>query len=263
MTEYYFLVSLLPSLEIGRVPGMAFPELKDFISMNVTPRDQRRISHFLRLLDMENLRAYWAEEPCDPRGTLSQDELASALVNGQWSANEPFPFYLQDYLAKYPSTEERLSYFPFLMSQFLSLEAEEEGFIKKFFTFQREMMWVLVGFRAKKLGRDVIAELQYEDISDPILMQIIAQKDAPTYEPPFEYKELKPIFEEYGNTPLDLHKALYEYQFNKIIELWGGSLFTLDRILNYMARLILCERWLELDGTKGIEVIDTIEREIR
>jgi hypothetical protein len=120
----------------------------------------------------------------------------------------------------------------------------------------------MAGFRAKKLGRDVAVEFQYEDPTDPIVAQILAQRDAPAYEPPFEYKELKPIFEEFGDSPLELNRAIFEYQFNHIIELWGGELFSLERILNYMARLILVERWLELDVQKGIKVVDTIEKEI-
>ncbi|MBI3900942.1 MAG: DUF2764 family protein, partial [Chlamydiia bacterium] len=77
-----------------------------------------------------------------------------------------------------------------------------------------------------------------------------------------EYKELKPIFEEFGESPFELYKSLCEYQFDHIVELWGGEIFTLDRILNYMARLILVERWLELDVQKGIKIVDAIEKEI-
>ncbi len=264
MTEYYFLASLLPPLEIGHVPGLGFTELKELLRTNLTSGDLERVTHFLRWIDLENLRSFWAKQPFDPRGNVRENEMEQALINVQWPVGEEFAPYLQDYLEKYHSTEERLQHFSLLMSQFFAQFMEgEEGFLKDFFTFQREMRLVLVGFRTKKLGKDVALELQYEDPTDPIVAQVLAQKDAKVYEPPFEYKELRPIFEEYGETPLDLHRALYEYQFNHIVELWGGDLFTLDRILNYMARLILCERWLELDVQKGIQVIDTIEKGIQ
>lgn len=264
MTEYYFLASLLPPLEIGRVPGLGFPELKELLRNNLTEEDQMRVRRFLRLIDLENLRSYWAGEPFDPRGNLNREEMEQALLNVQWPVGEEFPLFLQDYLNKYHTNEERLRHFPLLLSQFFELHMENEtGFLKDYYIFLREMQLVKVGFRAKKLGRDVAVELQYEDPADPIVAQILAQKDAKTYEPPFEYKELKPIFEQFGNSPQDLHKALNEYQFNQIVEIWGGEIFSLDRILNYMARLILVEKWLELDVQKGIEVIDTIEKEIK
>ncbi len=264
MTEYYFIASLLPPLEIGHVPGLGFPELKELVRINLTDVDQRRVWRFLRFIDLENLRSFWAKEPFDPRGNLNSHEMEQALLDFQWPNGEDFPLFLQDYLNKYHSNEDRLEYFPLLMSLFFQYQMEDqEGFLKDFYNFQREMRLVMVGFRAKKLGRDVAVELQYEDATDPIVAQILAQKDAKVYEPPFEYKELKPIFEEYGDSPQDLHKAVYTYQFNHIVELWGGDIFTLNRLLNYVARLILCERWLDLDVQKGIQVIDTIQKEIQ
>lgn len=263
MTEYYFLASLLPPLEIGHVPALGFKELKVLLETNLTAPDKVYVRKLLRLIDLENLRAYWAKEPFDPRGNVQEDQMEQALLNVQWPVGEEFPYYLQDFLSKYHSVEDRLVHFPLLMTLFFEYEIEnEKGFIREFFTFQREMRLVMLGFRAKKLGRQVAAELQYEDVSDPIVAQILAQKDAKTYEPPFEYNELKPIFEEFSESPLELYKAIYTYQFNHIIELWGGEIFTLDRILNYLARLILVERWLELDIQKGIQVVDMIERKI-
>lgn len=263
MTEYYFLASLLPPLEIGHLPSLGFPELKRLLDTNLTRNDRKKMREFLSLIDLENLRAFWAKEPFDPRGTLNEEQMEQALIDHRWPSGEPFADYLSDYLEKYGLADERLLHFPQLMSQFFNYKsAHETGFLRDFFAFQRDMRLVMVGFRAKKLGRDVAVELQYEDSTDPIVAQILAQRDASTYEPPFEYKELRPIFEEFSDSPLDLYKAIFEYQFNHIIELWGGEYFSLDRILNYTARLILVERWLELDVQKGIKIVDSIEKEI-
>lgn len=265
MTEYYFLASLLPPLDIGHIPAIGFTELMALMQMNLTEEDKAKVKLFLRLIDFENLRAYWAEEPFDVRGNIrTNEEMEEALLHSQWGSLERFPYFLQDFLDKYTSREERLEFFPILMSRFFDYYTEDEsGFLSDYFLFQREMRLVMVGFRAKKIGRDVAFELQYEDPTDPIVAQILAQKDAKVYEPPFEYKELKPIFEEFADAPLDLHKAIVEYQFDTIVERWGGEIFSIDRILSYLARLILCERWLELDMKKGIEIIDFIEKEIK
>ncbi len=264
MTEYYFLASLLPPLEIGHVPGLGFKELKVLLDANLTGGDQEIVQQFLRVLDLQNFRAYWGGEPLDPRGNVRASEIEQTLLEFQWPNGEEFPDYLRDYLEKYHSPAERFMHFGWLMGDFFTHQIEQQfGFLRNYFAFQREMRLVLVGFRAKELGRDVSLELQYEDPKDPLVAQILAQKDSKVYEPPFEYKDLKPIFDEYGHSPLELHKALTEYEFNQIVELWGGELFALDRILNYMARLVLVERWLELDVQKGIQVIDTIEKGIK
>lgn len=263
MNEYFFLASLLPPLEIGHVPTLGFIEFKTLMNENLSRKDLQKVRKFLHLIDLENLRALFADQPFDPRGNYTRDQMNQALIDYAWEGGEPFPPYLTDYLEKYRGKEERLQHFPLLMTRFFEYEIEHNsGFVKDYFAFQRELRLVLLGFRAQKLGKNVAEELQYEDGSDPIVAQILAQGDGKTYEPPFEYKELKIIFEAYSNSPLEMHKALYEYQFKHIIELWGTEPFTIDRILNYLARLILVERWLELDVQKGIQIVDRIEKEI-
>lgn len=264
MTEYYYVASLLPQLDIGHVPALSFADLKDILKINLNKEDYKLVQRFLRMIDLENLRSYWAGEPIDPRGNFNANEIEHALVDVRWPNGDEFPQYLLDYLDKYRTNDERLHNFSILMNDFLQDEIEKkDGFLQEYFEFQREWRLVMTGFRAKKLGRDVIKELQFEDVNDPIVAQIIAQKDAKVYEPPFEYKELKPIFEAYADSPLELHRALYEYQFNHIIEVWGGELFSMNRILSYMAQLLIVERWLELDVQQGINIVDEIEGKIQ
>ncbi|MCH9610900.1 MAG: hypothetical protein S4CHLAM81_05290 [Chlamydiales bacterium] len=264
MREYYFLAALLPQLEIGHVPTLGVAELKELLQVNVSKEDLALAKRFLRQIDIENFRAFWAKEPLDPRGNLNRDEIEQAIEDQMWSEQEPFPDYLVDYLSRYLEENDRISHFHHLLVDYFASEEEEnEGFLGEYFAFARQWQLVMVGFRAKKLGKDIAKELQFEDATDPIVAQILAQKDAPNFEPPFEYKELRPIFEEHIESPLRLHQALYAYQFAEIVERWGEAIFTIDRILNYLARLILVERWMELDVQKGISVIDTIEEGVK
>lgn len=261
MKEYYFLASLLPQLEIGHVPKLGFKELKELIAINVKPEDSARFEQLLRLVDLENLQALWQDLPLDPRGNLSKEGLIVALDQGGWTESDPFENCLRDYLEKYKEKQERLKHFSRLLAHFC-LEKREtlEGFLKGYYSFQYEMRWIVAAFRAKKQGIDLARELQYEESSDPLIAQILAQKDAPSFEPPYEYKELKPLFEAYVEEPMELHKALVSYQFDFMITLWGGELFTIDRVLNYAARLLLVERWQALDSQAGMKVLDTLER---
>jgi len=263
MKEYYFLASFLPVLQIGHIPSLGFAELQELMKINLTHEDFQKTVQMRHHIDVENMRLLWMGQPLDPRGTLNQEELEQALLDFAWESDVPFPLYLIDYLTTYSTTERRLYHYPLLLSAFFSHQQESQtGFLKEYFQFQREWRLVLLGFRAKQLGRDLAFELQFEDLKDPIVAQIVAQKDMKVYEPPFEYKELAPLFDQYRQDPLALHRALYEYQFNYLVDVWGGELFTVDRILNYMARLILVERWLELDMQKGISIIDHIEESI-
>ncbi|MBS0623396.1 MAG: DUF2764 family protein [Verrucomicrobia bacterium] len=260
MKEYYFLASFLPVLQIGHVPNLGFNELQELMHVNLTSVDFEKTIQMRRHLDIENMRLLWMQQPLDPRGNLNRDALEQALVDFAWDFDTDFEPYLIDFLTSYATVERRLQHYPLLLSAFFhDQEEKQQGFLRQYFEFQRQWRLVLLGFRAKQLGRDLSFELQFEDPKDPVVAELLAQKDMKVYEPPFEYKELGPLFEQYQKEPLELHRALYAYQFNYLVEVWGGELFTVDRILNYMARLILVERWLELDMQKGISVIDKIE----
>lgn len=263
MDEYYFFVSLLPPLEIGHVPSLGFSELKALMDVNLKKSDRKIVRTFLSLIDFENMRALWSGEPFDQHGNYNREQMVHAIADETWPNGETFPWFLSEYLEKYRTPEDRLRHFPLLLSQFFTFQIENEtGFLRDYFAFQRDIRLVMLGFRTKKLGKDLAEQLQYEDGTDEIVAFILAQRDSKSFEPPFEYKELRPIFDEYASDPLELYQAFYVYQFNHIIELWGGEPFGLGRILNYLARLILVERWLELDVQKGIHVVDTIEKEI-
>lgn len=275
MAEYHFLAALLPPLEIGHVPTLGFPELKELIKVNLTPQDWEEFRTLLLLVDFENFRSLWSGEPLDPRGNYTKEELQQSLIDLSWPNNVEFPLYLKDYLQKYPTDAARFAHFPQLMSTFLDVEKEKHsGFIKEYFTFEREWRLVMTGFRAKKLGKNIDLELQYEDPEDPIVAQVLAQKDAKVFEPPFEYKELKPIFEAYEDSPAELQKALIEYRFGKIIEFQNAGIFSLhrllgytsrillDHILGYTARLMIVENWMELDVQQGLQTIDIIEKNV-
>lgn len=260
MKDYYFLASYLPQLEIGHIPQLGFTELKELIRVNVNEKDQEIFKRFLRQVDIENMRALWLGENHDPRGNLTQSQLQTALQEECWSDEEPFEESVCDFLKKYPTTEKRVTHFPLLLAHFYQERAEESSrFLREYSQFQREWQLVMVGLRAKILNLDLARQLQYEDAQDPLVAQILAQKESEHYEPPFEYKELKPLFETHLENPLELHKALTSYQFDQIVSM-GGDLFSIERILNYAARLLLVERWLEMNATRGMDEMDAIER---
>lgn len=264
MTQYYFLASLLPQLEIGYVPALGFFDLQQLLQINLTKEDKKKVKRFLRLIDIENMGHLFALEPIETRGHLNRAELEGALEEKMWSEEEAFSPYLIEFLEKYPTREERQKHFAQLISAFLKEEsAEQEGFASDYFAFERNLRLTLVGLRSRKTGRSLEAELSFENSSDLIVAQLLAQKDAKTFEPPFEMRDLAPIFEAYSTSPLELHRALIVYRFNAIVEMCNGAIFTLDAILGYLTRLILVERWLELDVQRGVTILDAIEESIK
>ncbi len=116
-----------------------------------------------------------------------------------------------------------------------------------------------MAIRAKYLHRDLIKELQFEDPSDYFVRQILVQKDTEEYEPPAQYLEIKELLQAAGSDPWKQNKALSLYRFNKIQEMGRKEPFSIERILAYLAQLMIIEYWNELDQAKGQMILDAFK----
>lgn len=258
MAQYYFIGTMLPVLSFDVPPDISFETLDTLMRNNLSQHDYAKTKVMRSFFDLLNLRALWLEEEIDSRGELNKMELEEALVN-----NIGLPDYVYEFFARYHTVGERLHHFPYLLSKFFQTAAQEKDpFLRNYFNFERELRLVMTGFRAKKLGRDLSDELQYEDPEEDLIAHLLAQKDAKVFEPPEKYQELKILFEKYGDDPFLLQRSFDEYRFNYIDQLVDMSdVFSIERILAYMAQLFIVQMWFDFDKKKGMEILDTIVKE--
>jgi hypothetical protein len=248
--SYYFLEISLPSLKIGARPEISFEEFIYRLEVNLQPTDLKKVRKFRQLIDLFNIRALLSGQKLDNRGNFSEKELDQAML-----VKDGFPQYVFDILGKWETNSAKLQNFPALLAAFFKEEIKKaKGFLKKYFAFERECRLVLAAFRATKMSRDLAEVLQFEELNDPFVAQILVQKDTGRYEPPVEYAELKEIFEENGLDAGLKHKMFTEWKFSRIEEM-GLKPFSIDSILSYMVRLILVEDWQALDEEKGKEAL--------
>lgn len=251
MGNYYFLGTLLPPITLGAEPEISWEEFIFLLKTNLTARDLAQVKQLRTYFDIENMRALWLGLALDKYGNLDERSLEEALLTGVG-----LPAYVYDFIVKYSSIEERIRHFPsLLVSFFRHAIAVSQGFLKDFFSSERNLRLVLAALRAKQLERDLLVEMQYENPDELLVAQILAQKDAKTYEPPVEYQELKTLF---NKNPLEMHQALSEYRFKKWSDLLGLQTFTIDRILIYMYQLILVEKWMALEKQQGQMIINRL-----
>ncbi|NGX59218.1 MAG: hypothetical protein KR126chlam3_00365 [Chlamydiae bacterium] len=251
MNNYYFVAPSLPSLVLGETPEITFGQLINLLNLNLNKGDLKMVSVLRLLVDLENLRALYSDEPIDSRGNLSEKELDEALL-----VQADLPEYVFEFLGKFEDNKEKVRHFFGLLSRYYAEEIErQKGFLKDLLIFQREVRLVLAALRAKKMKRDILQELQFEDFTDPFVAHILAQKDMEEYEPPMEYQDLKQNILACGDDPWEQYKTVISYAFNHIEEMTGYPLFSIDWILGYVARLMLIEKWNELDEEKGEEFV--------
>lgn len=264
MTNYYFLNSTLPSLQIGVEPEIPFDEFCALLELNLRSADLEKTEVVRRYYDLENLRRIWQAECVDgdvdhfdSRGNLSEGDIREGFLT-----QEGFPEYVFAFMREHEGPEACLRYFPQLLRAYFQEEMECScGFLKEFLEFERCWRLVMMGFRAKEIGRDLVQELQFEDPSDEIVAQLLAQKDARTYEPPYGFEDLKVLYDGSGKDPFELHKALCDYRFRKVEQMHEGDVFSIDPVLAYLVQLIIAEKWQELDQQQGIQMIDSIVKE--
>jgi len=251
--QYYFIGTALPPLTLGAKPELSFKESKEMLAANLSASDMRKIDDLLWPVDLANIRALWMGLPMDEKGIYTPKELEEALL-----VREGLPEYLNEYLDRYDSVQDRIKYFPSLYaSMYRDMQEREKGFLLKYYTMEREIRLVLTALRAKHFGKDVARELQFEDPHDPFVMDILAQKDSIDYTPPQEYEDLKELFLHNLSDPKRLHLALLEYRFKKIE---SNEPFSLDRILAYMVQLMIVESWESLDKEKGKALIEDLSK---
>jgi hypothetical protein len=252
VANYYFLAASLPPLTLGEKPDFSFEELVARLEINLTKDDLEQTTVFRRFIDLNNIRMLFLEDAIDPRGNLNEKELDQALL-----LQDDLPQYVFDFLDQFENIQEKIRFFSGLLAHYFSEEGEQQrGFLKSYLKFEREWRLVILTLRAKQLGRELIEELQFEDLKDPLIIDILAQKDSPSYDPPPEYIELKEKYLSCGPDPWQQNKVVSEWRFHHIEELVEKPLFSIDWILSYMARLLIVEQWNELDEAKGKLILE-------
>ncbi len=254
MTNYYFLAASLPSLKIGERPELTFDELIARFEINLTEGDFQKTKKIRQMIDFFNIRTLLLKKPLDPRGNLTEKELDEALLT-----QTGLPDYLFEFLSRFDTDTSRIQNLNFLISAFLQDQIDHsEGFLKRYFTLERERRLVLTAIRAKALGRDVAKELSCEDPLDPFVADILAQKESPHYLPPKEYAELKDLYLSSGVDPWTHYIKFSQWRFERTGALAEGPLFSVDWVLAYLAQYLLVDTSARLDVVKGEEILRQI-----
>lgn len=258
MTGYYFLSSSLPQLSLTAECDLEWPEFAFLLENNLSSKDLEKVHAVRRLYDLDNLRHFWLEEPFDRFGNYSENDLEDAILT-----REGLPEYVYSFIEDYDTTEKRLKAFPELTVRYFQEEIKQaSGFLLDYLELERSIRLVLVGVRAKMMQRDLLYEMQFEDPLDDFVQQIIAQKDAKAFEPPYGFEDLSPIVHTHKDNPTELHKGLLEYRMKRLDAHYEINLFSLDRILGYLAQYILIQKWQALDEGQGLSIIDNTVKEI-
>lgn len=249
MSRYFFLGSILPSIRVGSEPGILFDDLMTLYKDNLDSSDLEKVKAIRGYIDLKNIQNLLKKEEIDHRGNLSEKELDEAIVN-----QEGLPSYLFDFLEEYQEVPEQLrNYSKVFISFFKQMDKKHRRFLREYFRFERSWRVLLTGYRAKKLGVDPTVALQHEDFHDPLIAEILAQKDAPFFEFPFEYVELGEKLKDVGQEPDKQYQLMADFRFHRIRDMVQDHPFSIDYLLGYLVQLMIVEDVFALDEKRGSE----------
>ncbi|NGX46485.1 MAG: hypothetical protein K940chlam2_01676 [Chlamydiae bacterium] len=256
MHSTFFVAPSMPALVLGEPAEISFEEVITRLSMNLSERQMKKVEVLRRLIDIYNVRQLFLDHPIDKRGNFNEKELDEALL-----VEAMLPDYVFDFLGQFESNQEKARHFYGLLSRYFTEEmVQQKGFMHEYLKFQRDLKLVVTAWRAKRADRDISVELQFEDFTDPLVAHILAQKDMEKYEPPSEFEEFFRNLSSAGDDPWEQFRAVAHFEFNQIEELSGYPLFAIDWILGYVARLMIVERYAELDPERGTEILNEYKK---
>jgi hypothetical protein len=254
MSKYFFLGSVLPPLKIGAEPGIIFEDLMRLYSDNMSRSDLKKVEAIRTFIDIKNIEALLKKDEIDHRGNLSEKGLDEAIVNQQG-----LPEYLFEHMESSESDEEVLKHFSkVLISFFQEMQEKTSGFLKRYFSFEREWRILLAGYRAKKMGVDVAVELQHEDFHDPFVAEVLAQKEAPFFEFPFEYADLGDKLKDTAGKPKEQYEVMAAYRFNRVGDAVQDIPFSIDYLLGYMVQQMIVDDAYALNEKQGNQTLSEI-----
>jgi Protein of unknown function (DUF2764) len=257
MTKYYFLGCALPELSIEKACDISIDELSTMLEMNLSDLDLNKLNSVKFLNDLNNLKAFLLNEPIDTNGNFNATQLEDILL-----AKADLPDFAIDFLNKYESDQLRVKYFAELLANFFNWAITEfTGFLRKYFDFERKMRLSLAAIRAKRFNFNLEQEFQFEDLSDPFVAYLLAQKDLESIEPEGDFKQLLDIYNHHINDPMMLNKAIIEWKLNQIYAIEEQYPFQIDEILGYYIRLMLIEKWHKLNTLNNKDVVNQLSRE--
>lgn len=266
---YYYLVAGLPDL-VPEEKKLSFSsgEFREMMADELDARDYQMLKLFYLPFDHENLLNLFFEEDkeWDERGNFSKEELEPLTDRKlvQTAEHSLFPAYFSEFAYKMHSEEAadtKVEGSRQLSSEYYKhLHAHSNDFVNKLAKYQQDTANILTALNGRKhelnfegalIGNDEVTESlkksrardfglksEVEHIED--LLQI------------FEIDNLKE-----REFKLDIHK------WHFVEEATFFNYFTIERVLAFLQKLFIAERWIHLDPEKGQEMFEKLFSELK
>jgi hypothetical protein len=272
--SYYCLVAGLPELTIDDSKlSYTVANFKSEVCDSLSGTDRRLIELFYLKFDNANLLKLLADSETtdiDERGNYSIDamtELMATIRDGGEVSDREFPTYMSTFLKEVltdsptDSTyrENRLStlYFDYGMKA-------DNGFVRSWFEFNRNVNNVLVALTARKYKWDVAQSV----VGNSEVCDALRTSGARDFGLAAEIDYIDEVIKiSEVHDLVEREKRIDTLRWDWMDEQTFFNYFTVERLFVFLAQLEMVERWIQLDKEKGNRMfrsmIESLKNEVQ
>jgi len=267
--NYYFLVAGLPDLipDDKKLPYSS-EELRNHLKEELHLSDFRLVRMFYFPFDQENLLnlIYETEFDWDDRGNYSREIMEQFIDKKQYEMLDTsgFPPYFIEFIESYFEDDEDLNKataIHFLTEEWYKwLRNSGNDFMARFAAYKQNMGNIMLALNGRK--HDIPFEKAL--IGDDEVTQALKKSRSRDFGLSNEVNDIENIIQIFEiENLLDREMRLDNHMWKFLDETTFFDYFTIERILAFVQKVFVVERWFELDKEKGQQIFNQLLEELQ
>jgi len=266
--NYYYLVAGLPDLVMeDRKLAFSSAAFREMLQQDVHPQDLKLVSLFYLPFDHLNIlsRLYDENPVFDERGNFSTEEVEELTDKKSFETAEGFifPGYIVQFVEEYFSDEEkpsRVSAERRLTKEYYDhLQSTGNSFLNDYVRHELNMRNVLTALNGRKFDMDVSDDIIGDSDIEHALRKSRTRdfglaNDVDNMEAIIQLHEIPNLLER------ELKMDTLRWQF--LDDATFFNYFTIEKVLAFVIKVFIVERWLSLDAEKGKELFEQLIKDL-
>ncbi len=267
--EYHCLVAGLPDLFFNESKvNIDSSSFRQQLEAELSISDYELVKRIYLAYDNENLLNLFLnrKKPFNNLGNYSEHFLNQQI--SETDTPPKLPEYMIQFMAWMKETESKsLNIDAEIIIQQLYYEhilQTKNEFLRNWFVFQLHLKNILTAMNCIKFGYNVEEQLIKTDENNNVWLLLVNQKIKPEQfedEVPW-YKEIFKISET-ENSWIEKEKAQDKLKWDYLDENTFFYYFTIEKILSFVLKLNITERWMKLDKKTGMELLTKLTNEFK
>ena len=267
--NYYCLVAGLPDLiPDDKKLHFSSVELRDYLREELHASDFELVKLFYLPWDHENLinLLFGGEFEWDERGNYTRESLEQLVDKKQFELidTSAFPSYFSDFIEFYHDDEEeffKVTAVKFLTERwYKTLAGSGNEFVAAFAEYKQNMANIMLALNGRKHN------IPFEDaiIGDDEVSHALKKSRSRDFGLSNEINDIESIVQIFEiENILDRELKLDNHLWHILDEITFFNYFTIEKVLAFVQKLFIVERWFELDKEKGQQIFNQLLEELQ